>query len=145
MKRIDIKRRPLADTVLLSLEPEAKEYREAYGIDRLSFVVSPNGRKRWEMRHKKADGKWTWMGLGGYPETSAKRAREKAREIADLVEGGIDPIQHKQSAKKANEIAAANTFRAAANACSRKRRRTVAPTLRSTRSAPTWKRTFCQQ
>ncbi len=116
MKRIDIKRRPLADTVLLSLEPEAKEYREAYGVDRLSFVVSPNGRKRWEMRHKKADGKWTWMGLGGYPETSAKRAREKAREIADLVEGGIDPIQHKQSAKKANEIAAANTFRAAANA-----------------------------
>lgn len=29
MKRSDIKRRPLADTVLATLEPEAKEYREA--------------------------------------------------------------------------------------------------------------------
>lgn len=114
MKRSDIKRRPLADTVLNSLEPEAKEYREAYGVDRLYFVVSPNGRKRWEMRHKKADGKWTWLGLGGYPEYSAKRAREKVSQLTDLIEQGIDPIQHRHAAKNAAATLVANTFRSAA-------------------------------
>lgn len=58
MKRSEIKRRPLADTVLASLEPEEKEYRENYGIDRLYFVVGSTGRKRWELRFKKPDGKW---------------------------------------------------------------------------------------
>ena len=33
MKRTDIKRRPLADTVLANLEPEAKEYLELDGIN----------------------------------------------------------------------------------------------------------------
>ncbi len=114
MKRADIKRRPLADTVLASLEPEAKEYREAYGIDRLYFVVSPNGRKRWEMRHKKPDGKWSWLGLGGYPEHSAKKAREQVHKLTGLIQKGIDPVQHKHANKKAAAIQEANTFRTAA-------------------------------
>lgn len=46
MRRSDIKRKPLADTVLTSLEPEGKLYRENYGSDQLYFVVSPKGRKR---------------------------------------------------------------------------------------------------
>lgn len=33
MKRADIKRRPLADTVLATLEPEAKEYRELGAVE----------------------------------------------------------------------------------------------------------------
>lgn len=117
LKRSDIKRRPLADTVLSSLEPEAKEYRETYGIDRIYFVVSPNGRKRWEFRYKRlSDGGWTWLGLGGYPEFSAKRAREKAADALDMLERGIDPGNHKQAVKKAEEAANASTFRAVANA-----------------------------
>ncbi|OPL21839.1 integrase, partial [Pseudomonas aeruginosa] len=95
MKRSDIKRRPLSDTVLSSLEPEAKEYREKYGVDRIYLVVSPNGRKRWEMRHKKPDGKWSWLGLGGYPDVSAKRAREKALEILGMASDGVDPFEKK--------------------------------------------------
>lgn len=95
MKRSDIKRRPLSDTVLASLEPEAKEYREKYGVDRIYFVVSPNGRKRWEMRHKKADGKWSWLGLGGYPDVSAKLARDKALSILSESSTGVDPFAKK--------------------------------------------------
>lgn len=114
MKRADIKRRPLADTVLASLEPEDKEYREAYGIDRMYFVVSPNGRKRWEMRHKKPDGKWSWLGLGGYPEHSAKKAREQVHKLTGLIQKGVDPIQHKHASKKAAQVLEANTFRTAA-------------------------------
>src|SRR5690554_7587406 len=65
MKRSEIKRRPLADTVLASLAPEAKEYRELDG-DGLYFRVKPGGSKSWQLRYKKADGKWSWLGLGGY-------------------------------------------------------------------------------
>ncbi|MDL4862067.1 tyrosine-type recombinase/integrase [Halomonas elongata] len=94
MKRTAIKRRPLADTVLSSLEPEAREYRESYGVDRLYFVVSPSGRKRWEVRYKHpATGKWTWLGVGAYPDTKAKAARAAASEVASLVADGIDPVE----------------------------------------------------
>lgn len=117
LKRSDIKRRPLADTVLSSLEPESKEYRETYGIDRIYFVVSANGRKRWEFRYKRiADGKWSWLGLGGYPEISAKRAREKAAEAIALIESGVEPANQKQAAKKAQEAAAETLFRSVATA-----------------------------
>lgn len=116
MKRTDIKRRPLADTVLATLDPEAKEYRESYGVDRIYFVVSPNGRKRWEFRYKKHTGKWSFMGLGGYPEVSAKRAREKAQQAMQLLDKGIDPVESKATATAADVTSKQNTFRAAAEA-----------------------------
>ncbi|QFT84997.1 Putative prophage CPS-53 integrase [Halomonas sp. THAF12] len=100
MKRTAIKRRPLADTVLASLEPEAKEYREAYGVDRLYFVVSPSGRKRWEVRYKNPEtGRWGWMGVGGYPDKSARLARDSAKAIADDVSNGIDPLEKRRQEK----------------------------------------------
>lgn len=46
MGRGDIKRRPLADTVLATLEPEATAYRELDG-NGLYFRVKPNGQKSW--------------------------------------------------------------------------------------------------
>ncbi|MFX5085322.1 Arm DNA-binding domain-containing protein, partial [Acinetobacter baumannii] len=55
MKRTEIKRRPLSDTVLANLEPEAKEYRELDG-EGLYFRVKPDGKKAWLFRYKKADG-----------------------------------------------------------------------------------------
>lgn len=97
MKRSAIKRRPLADTVLAKLEPEEKEYRESYGIDRLYFVVAPSGRKRWEVRFKKpATGRWAWMGIGTYPDVTAKAARAAAQDIADKVADGIDPVEQRR-------------------------------------------------
>ena len=53
MKRTEIKRRPLSDTVLANLEPESKEYRELDG-DGLYFRVKPDGKKAWLFRYKKA-------------------------------------------------------------------------------------------
>lgn len=55
MKRADIKRRPLADTVLATLEPELKEYRELDG-NGLYIRVKPDGNKSWLFRYKKANG-----------------------------------------------------------------------------------------
>lgn len=115
MKRTDIKRLPLADTVLAALEPEAKDYYQNYGADRLYFLVTCAGRKRWVLRYKKPNGKWGWHGLGTYPDVSAKYAREKARAALKLNADGVDPITHKAALKAAQAVAEANTFKVAAD------------------------------
>lgn len=109
MKRSEIKKRPMADTVLASLEPESKEYRELDGAG-LYFRVKPNGQKGWLLRHKKSDGRWSWHGLGGYPEIPAKIARKKALELRNLVAEGVDPVEHKAAQKAAQEALILNPF-----------------------------------
>ncbi|PZP26453.1 tyrosine-type recombinase/integrase [Pseudomonas kuykendallii] len=110
MKRNQIKRRPMADTVLASLEPEAKEYRELDG-DGLYFRVKPDGSKSWQLRYKKVDGKWSWLGLGGYGasehQLTGEQARRKVRELRDdtAKDGSIMATKR---AKKAAELEAAN-------------------------------------
>lgn len=113
MKRSEIKKRPLADTVLASLEPEQVEYRENDG-NGLYFRVKPNGQKGWLLRHRKPDGRWGWHGLGSYPEIPAKLARKKALELRELVAHGVDPVQHKAVQKAAKNAAALNPFRESA-------------------------------
>ncbi|WP_405118728.1 tyrosine-type recombinase/integrase [Pseudomonas leptonychotis] len=113
MKRNAIKRRPLADTVLATLEPEAKEYRELDG-NGLYFRVKPDGGKSWQLRYKNAAGKWSWIGLGSYPETGGALARKKAGEHQAMISTGTDPLEHKRSAKQLAEQASTRTFRAAA-------------------------------
>ena len=99
MKRAGIKRRPLADTVLATLEPEPKEYRELDG-NGLYFRVKTDGNKSWQLRYKKPDGKWSWLGLGGYPETSGQLARKRAKELLDDLSKGENPIITKQERKQ---------------------------------------------
>ena len=68
MKRADVNKFPMKDTILSALEAEEKEYRLNDG-DNLHFVVHPKGNKRWELRYKKpSNSKWSWLGLGTYPE-----------------------------------------------------------------------------
>ena len=55
MKRSEIKRRPLSDTVIANLEAELKEYRELDG-NGLYIRVKPDGNKSWQLRYKKANG-----------------------------------------------------------------------------------------
>lgn len=99
MKRTEIKRRPLSDTVLATLEPESKEYRELDG-NGLYFRVKPDGNKSWQLRYKKADGKRSWLGIGTYPDLSGAGARKKAREIIKDISHGDNPIITKQERKR---------------------------------------------
>lgn len=113
MKRSEIKRRPLADTTLAGLEPESTPYRELDG-NGLYFRVKPNGQKSWNFRYKKPDGKWSWLGLGSYPEISGSAARQKAAELRADASDGKSPLAAKH-ARKASELEAANsTFEALA-------------------------------
>ncbi|POD74576.1 integrase [Pseudomonas syringae group genomosp. 3] len=109
MKRSEIKRRPLSDTTLAGLEPDLKEYREL-DANGLYFRVKPDGQKSWQLRYKKADGKWSWLGLGGYPEIGGALARQKAGELRSDAAEGKNPIISKQARKKAEQAVAGETF-----------------------------------
>jgi integrase len=100
----------MADTVLATLEPEGKEYRELDG-NGLYLRVKPDGTKSWQLRYKNAAGKWSWLGLGGYPDVSGSLARQKAAEHRKDLSNGIDPVQRKRAEKAAREAAVLNPFR----------------------------------
>ena len=106
MKRTEIKRRPLADTVLATLEPDDKEYREQDG-NGLYFRVKPDGKKSWQLRYKTPAGKWSWLGLGTYPAVGGSMARKKAAELNSDAASGKNPSISKQ-VRKAEEMAAVN-------------------------------------
>ena len=115
MKRSEIKRRPMADTVLEALEPEVTEYREKYNDNRLYFTVNPSGRKRWDLRYKKpGSNTWSWMGLGSYPNVSAKQAKEKSAKIVEQLDQGIDPRASKETGVIEETIPVMNPFRESA-------------------------------
>jgi len=98
MKRTAIKKRPLSDTTLASLEPEDKDYREL-DSNGLYFLVQKKGNKSWQLRYKKPGGKWSWMGLGAYPAISGALARKKANEILNKLSNG-EMIETKADIKK---------------------------------------------
>ncbi|WP_075383522.1 tyrosine-type recombinase/integrase [Acinetobacter pittii] len=98
MKRTAIKKRPLSDTTLASLEPEDKDYREL-DSNGLYFLVQKKGNKSWQLRYKKSDGKWSWMGLGAYPAISGALARKKANEILNKLSNG-EMIETKADIRK---------------------------------------------
>lgn len=98
MKRSAIKKRPLSDTTLEALKPEDKEYRELDG-NGLYFRVKPNNKKSWQLRYKKTDGSWSWLGMGSYPAVSASFARKRAKEILEKIANG-ESIQTKIDIQK---------------------------------------------
>lgn len=107
MRRSQIKKRPLADTVLATLEPESKEYRVLDG-NNLYFRVKPKGSKSWQLRHKQSNGKWTWLGLGSYPLVSGQLARKKAAEMLEDISKGIAPT----ATKPKQQLTTTDTFEA---------------------------------
>lgn len=74
----------------------------------LHIVVTPKKAKCWILRIKVgerigADGKARPIrrefGLGGYPEITLAAARDKARELRELVRKGIDPAEQRKAAR----------------------------------------------
>lgn len=92
----------MSDTTLANLEPDEKEYREL-DSNGLYFRIKPDGNKSWQLRYKKSDGKWSWLGIGGYPEIGGQLARKKAQELIADIGKGENPIITKQE-RKAKEL-----------------------------------------
>ncbi|ANF56814.1 tyrosine-type recombinase/integrase [Halotalea alkalilenta] len=111
MKRSEIKARPLAEKTVAALEPEEKAYRERDGGG-LYLYVRPDGGKSWELRYRKPDGKYSWLGLGAYPEVKPKEARQKAQEARDLIAQGTTPRQHQKQQEALANAARSETVEA---------------------------------
>ena len=112
MKRKDIKKRPLSDTVIEALEPESTMYRELHA-DGVYIRVKENGLKDWQLRYKNPDGKWSWMGLGpcgkAAHQLTGQGARQKAAELTQQAKDRGIPLAEVKS-PTATDIALQEPF-----------------------------------
>ncbi|VCU71920.1 Putative prophage CPS-53 integrase [Pigmentiphaga humi] len=101
---------PLTDTAVSQAKPRAKPYKLANG-DGLYLLVNPDGGKywRWNYRHL---GKQKTLAYGVYPDVTLAGARDRHQEARKLLAAGSDPGEVKQASKRAETLAAANSFEA---------------------------------
>jgi integrase len=102
----------LTDAWLRAAKGRAALYRVADGGG-LCAEVHPSGAIYWRLRYRVA-GKARMAGLGRWPAVSLAAARKAAAKLRDQVGAGLDPVHVKREAKRAEKIAAANTFEAVA-------------------------------
>ena len=82
----------LTDRFVQRVQPDAvmRNYTDGRGAHGLSLRVQPNGFRHW-YQHIKIDGRYTNLGLGGYPIVTLHEARAAAAANARLVAEGGDP------------------------------------------------------
>ncbi len=98
----------LTDKAILAAKPKDRPYKLADG-EGLTLLVNPNGSKLWRFRYR-FDGTEKMISFGGYPDVSAKFARERKQDARALLTKGADPSLQRQSDKESR----ANTFEAIA-------------------------------
>ncbi|MEP2892914.1 integrase arm-type DNA-binding domain-containing protein [Roseibium sp.] len=72
----------------------------AGGVPGLLMQITPNDTKTWLLRTTVGEVRKEY-GLGGYPEISLAKARERARELKDKIRQGIDPEVERKAQKSA--------------------------------------------
>ena len=77
------------------------------------LLVTKAGGKYWRLKYR-FDGKEKALAIGTYPDLSLKDAREIRDEARNKIAKGIDPSAEKQARKKANTLAAENSFESVA-------------------------------
>lgn len=70
------------------------------GVPGLLLQITPGGGRSWQMRTM-IGGKRRVIGLGSYPTFSLAQARERARDLLDMVHRGIDPVEERKAARAA--------------------------------------------
>jgi integrase len=106
----------LSDKAIQALKPKGSwSYFVADGINGLYIEVTPKGGKFWRVRFTH-QGVRQKNSVGIYPATSLKTARQKALEVRELIEKGIDPKEHRAESERQEKAKAANTFEQVARA-----------------------------
>lgn len=101
-----------------------KEYRICDG-ESLYLIIRPKGSRSWEFRFKRpSTRRYTYTGLGRYPDISLARARHIAQEYRRLLSEGIDPIIYFEEQKYHKKV---NTFSAVADLWIESKRDEVEP------------------
>ena len=95
----------LTDRFVRRVQPEAatRNYTDGRGAHGLSLRVQPNGFRHW-YQHIRIDGRYTNLGLGGYPIVTLDEARAAAAANARLVAGGGDPRTTQRRTPKAAQV-----------------------------------------
>jgi integrase len=98
----------LTDTQVRQAKPAEKALR-LWDERGLYLEVTPAGGKVWRFKYR-INGKEKRLGLGRYPDTGLKEARERREEARKLVAAGVDPSVQRKAQKTAAELQAANSF-----------------------------------
>lgn len=83
------------------------------GVPGLALQVLPTGGRTWILRATIA-GRRRDMGLGGYPEVTLARAREKAAQYRDQIRDGRSPLAETHAARSALRAHVSMSFQQAA-------------------------------
>ena len=83
------------------------------GVPGLALQVLPTGGRTWILRATIA-GRRRDMGLGGYPEVTLARAREKAAQYRDQIRVGRSPLAENHAARSALRAHVSMSFKQAA-------------------------------
>ncbi|WP_043448272.1 tyrosine-type recombinase/integrase [Halotalea alkalilenta] len=94
-------------------KPAEKQYALTDG-NGLQLTVFPNGRKAWQWRYYRPNGKRNMLGLGRFPEVSLSDAREYVFEARKLLRRGIDPAEQRKEEKRTQLFNESHTFKALA-------------------------------
>lgn len=89
----------------------------------LYLLVNPQGSRLWRLKYR-IHGKEKLLAVGVYPDVSLKRAREKRDEARRLLADGVDP----NAQRRAEKLAAADTFEAIAREWLELQRKKLSPT-----------------
>ncbi|KVA05258.1 integrase [Burkholderia latens] len=103
---------PLTDIQVRNAKAGAAPYKLTDG-NGMFLLVQPNGAKYWRLSYRFL-GKQKTLALGVYPAVTLATARKKRDEAREQIAAGIDPGEAKKQARRAAEIAAANSFEAVA-------------------------------
>ncbi len=92
----------LSDTTIRTAKPKEKLYRlsDANG---LCLEVTQTGSKLWRYRYR-FNGSAKMLALGSYPAVTLAKARQLRDDARQLIVDGVDPGQHKKSAKQAQAV-----------------------------------------
>jgi integrase len=102
----------LTDTAIRNLKAGDKATKHFDGGG-LYLLVQPSGGRLWRFKYRMA-GKEKLISLGAYPEVGLKEARKRRDDAREKVAGGVDPSQARQDEKRAQRIAAGNSFQSVA-------------------------------
>ena len=102
-----MKKTTFTDTMIRKLKPEESDYTRSEG-NGFTIRVLPSGSKTWLYLYS-FDGKRKKLNLGGYPEITLEKAREKFEDARRQVKNGVDPLavieQAKEERRKAPTVA----------------------------------------
>lgn len=96
---------PLSHTQLVALVADQTRYRLSVGeVEGLVIDVTPSGAKSFLLRYRHpVTGKRLNLALGKFPDLGLSDARQRARDIRQLIASGIDPQEHREKLKQEHE------------------------------------------